>query len=124
MSEKAYLEYIRETGAEIKELNEKVQSLQDELSTQKVLNERLNGELKVKMEQIERMSDVANNWYNEYARVNRDKNDFEQRLTILTNALEVLAPKLKEAIDKELEEDELFSELLSNTKSKNRYCYF
>ena len=118
-----YLKFIRETGAEVKELNDKLHQKDEEIIKLHKEIANLKKQIGKQEEEMDRISDVNQYWHDEYRSVFKDKCDMEQKLDIMVNAIEVLAPKLKEAIDKDLEEDELFSDLLNNTKNKYRWCY-
>lgn len=118
-----YLKFIRETGAEVKELNDKLHQKDEEIIKLHKEIANLKKQIGKQEEEMDRISDVNQYWHDEYRSVFKDKCDMEQKLDIMVNAIEVLAPKLKEAIDKDLEEDKLFSDLLNNTKNKYRWCY-
>lgn len=118
-----YLKFIRETGAEVKELNDKLHQKDEEIIKLHKEIANLKKQIGKQEEEMDRISDVNQYWHDEYRSVFKDKCDMEQKLDIMVNAIEVLAPKLKEAIDKDLKEDEIFSDLLNNTKNKYRWCY-
>lgn len=118
-----YLKFIRETGAEVKELNDKLHQKDEEIIKLHKEIANLKKQIGKQEEQMDRISDINQYWHDEYRSVFKDKCDMEQKLDIMANAIEVIAPKFKEAIDKDLEDGEFFSELLENTKNKYRWCY-
>lgn len=105
-----FISYIKECGAEIKELQDKISKLEEEKLQ---LTEEI-GDLKVKLEnrdtQIENISQLSNKWYWEYDNLKGLYNDILARQETLAGVLGVVLPKLKDEIDEDFEEG-LFSDL-------------
>ena len=115
-----YLRFIRETGAEIRELNEKLRKKDKEIKELVIRCKDLEKQVQKKENEIENISDINQHWYEQYEQVYRDKCDMEQKLDIMTSAIEIIAPNLKEKIDEDISQG-FFSDLLNNTRNKFRW---
>lgn len=106
------LDYIKQTGVEIAELNHKINDLNEE--NKKLLREinDLNEEVIEKEKELESIRNVSNRWYWEYEDVCRENRKYKSQIDGLLKSLEIILPKFKGELCEDLD-DGMFSEVLN-----------
>lgn len=116
---KECLDYIKKTGEEIKELNEKVQSQMIKNETLQKDNHRLHLKVSEKEDELKNLRRIANNWKNEYDELSCRYKNLEALYDAMTMAMSQIAPTLLDDIKIDREEAEknpkfIWSEIIDN----------
>lgn len=109
------LDYIKETGVQIKELQDKIVELTETNKETEIEVERLKGMLDKKNYQVENLSQLCNEWHSQYESMATKYSNLEAQNDFISLALARVCNELKEKIDKDIAED-IFSEILDNFK--------
>lgn len=108
-------DYIKETGVQIKELQDKVIELTEANKKSEIEVERLKGMLDKKNYQVQSLSHLCNEWHAEYESMATKYTNLEAQNDFVSLALARVCNELKEKIDEDIAED-IFSEILNNFK--------
>lgn len=109
------LNYIKETGVQIKELQDKIVELTEANKEAEIEVERLKGMLDKKNYQVENLSHLCNEWHAEYESMATKYSNLEAQNDFISLSLARVCNELKEKIDEDIAED-IFSEILDNFK--------
>lgn len=116
---KEALDYIKETGEEIKSLNLVINERDKEIKKLLRENSELKEELAEKESEFKSLKDLANTWYGEYSSLKSECRYLENKCDAFIEAFIFIAPKLAEDINNDLD-DGIFSDLLHHLE-RNRW---
>ena len=115
------LDYIKETGMQIAELNQIINEKDDII--QDLLKEKaeLEKEIIKKENEFESLQNLANRWYNEYAKLETKCERLESKCDAFIAAFTLIAPKFADEISNDIKQGEFFSDLLDYVKRCSRW---
>lgn len=114
------LDYIKETGKEIAELNniirekdERIISLTDEIGRLKAREEKHE-------QTIQNLGNLYNDVYYKQSDLRKERDRYEKRFIAISETLMCILPELAEKVNEDLNEHELFSKIISAIEDKER----
>ena len=114
------LDYIKETGMEIAKLNSTIHEKDEKII---MLTEEI-GRLKAREEKheqtIENLSQLYNEIYYKQSDLRKERNRYEKRFIAISETLMCLLPELAKKVNEDLNEHELFSQILRTIEDKER----